>query len=330
MALVERELVGGECSFWACMPSKALLRPAELLAEVQRVPGARQAVTGELDVAAALARRDEVDPRPRRRRPAAVAGGPRHHPDPRRRPGSTASAGSASATSCIEARRAVVIAVGSGAAIPPVPGLEEIDAWTNRAGDDGRCTVPKRLTVLGGGVGRMRAGAGWASLGARVTLVEAEPRLLPGEEPFAGEQAGRGAARPRASTCGSAPTRPRRRRSDAGDVHARRWRTASSSQPMSCWWPSGASPTPTISAWRPSASSPAPRSRSTTACGCRATRLALRDRRRQRPRAAHARGQVPGAMVAVATIMNREAARGWDGARPRGWCSPSRRSPPSA
>src|SRR5581483_347468 len=60
VVLVERELVGGECAYWACMPSKALLRPAEVLAEVRRVPGAREAVTGELDVAAALARRDEV------------------------------------------------------------------------------------------------------------------------------------------------------------------------------------------------------------------------------------------------------------------------------
>src|SRR5579871_5850878 len=60
VALVERELVGGECSFYACMPSKALLRPAQALAEARRVPGAAQAATGELDVAAALRRRDEV------------------------------------------------------------------------------------------------------------------------------------------------------------------------------------------------------------------------------------------------------------------------------
>src|SRR3954454_20041512 len=60
VAIVEDRLVGGECSFWACMPSKALLRPYEALAEVQRIPGAKEAVTGKLDVAAALARRDEV------------------------------------------------------------------------------------------------------------------------------------------------------------------------------------------------------------------------------------------------------------------------------
>src|SRR5690242_12696373 len=60
VAIVEDRLVGGECSYWACMPSKALLRPYEALAEVKRIPGAREAVTGELDVAQALARRDEI------------------------------------------------------------------------------------------------------------------------------------------------------------------------------------------------------------------------------------------------------------------------------
>src|SRR4051812_3014794 len=60
VALIEDRLVGGECSFWACMPSKALLRPGELLAEVRRVPGAAEAVTGSLDVTATLRRRDEV------------------------------------------------------------------------------------------------------------------------------------------------------------------------------------------------------------------------------------------------------------------------------
>src|SRR4051812_38943992 len=60
VAIVEDRLVGGECAYWACMPSKALLRPYEALAEVKRIPGAAEAVTGELDVASALARRDEI------------------------------------------------------------------------------------------------------------------------------------------------------------------------------------------------------------------------------------------------------------------------------
>src|SRR3954447_7872096 len=82
VALVEPHLVGGECSYYACMPSKALLRPSEALAEVRRVPGAAEAVTGELDVQAALDRRDEVIHDLDDFRPVARAGDPRAGPLP--------------------------------------------------------------------------------------------------------------------------------------------------------------------------------------------------------------------------------------------------------
>ena len=186
VALVERELVGGECAYWACMPSKALLRPAQLLAEVQRVPGARQAVTGALDPAAVLARRDEVIhdlddavqlPWIEDRHITLYRGDARLDSDKRVRVGEE----------LLEARRAVVIAVGSGAAIPPVSGLREIAPWTNRQATTAK-GVPRRLTVLGGGAVGCELAEAWASLGAAVTLVEAEPALLPGEEPFAGEE----------------------------------------------------------------------------------------------------------------------------------------------
>ncbi|HEY5187587.1 MAG TPA: NAD(P)/FAD-dependent oxidoreductase [Solirubrobacteraceae bacterium] len=186
VALVERELVGGECAFWACMPSKALLRPAELLAEVARVPGAREAVGGELDVAAALARRDEVIhdlddavqlPWIESRGINLVRGAARLEGERRVRVGDQV----------LEARRAVVIAVGSGAAIPPVPGLAEISPWTNRAATTAK-TVPERLIVLGGGAVGCELAQAWASLGAKVVLVEALGRLLANEEPMASEE----------------------------------------------------------------------------------------------------------------------------------------------
>jgi dihydrolipoamide dehydrogenase len=185
VALAESERVGGECSFWACMPSKALLRPGELLDEVERVPGAREAVTGSLDPTAVLARRDEVIhhlddsgqlPWLEERSITLVRGQARFEGERRVRVGDE----------LLQARRAVVVATGSGAAIPPVPGLREIAPWTNRAGTTAK-EVPERLTVLGGGVVGCELAQAWASLGARVAVAEALDRLLPGEEPFASE-----------------------------------------------------------------------------------------------------------------------------------------------
>lgn len=186
VVLVERELVGGECSFWACMPSKALLRPAELLAEVQRVPGAREAMTGRLDAEAVLVRRDEVIhdlddsaqlPWIESRDITLVRGPGRLDGERRVIVGDTV----------LVARRAVVLAVGSGALIPPVPGLREIAPWCNREGTTAK-RVPKRLTILGGGAVGCELSQAWSSLGSKVVLVEALPRLLANEEPFASEQ----------------------------------------------------------------------------------------------------------------------------------------------
>ena len=185
VALVERELVGGECSFWACMPAKALLRPRALLAETRRVPGV---VTGQahVDPDAALARRDEVIhdlddsvqlPWIESRGITLVRGQARLEGERQVRVGDD----------LLTARRAVVIAVGSGAAYPPVEGLEEIKPWTNRSGTTAKA-VPARLTVLGGGPVGCELAQAWRSLGAEVTLVEAAPALLAGKEPFASEQ----------------------------------------------------------------------------------------------------------------------------------------------
>jgi pyruvate/2-oxoglutarate dehydrogenase complex dihydrolipoamide dehydrogenase (E3) component len=184
-AIVESHLVGGECSFYACMPSKALLRPAELLAEAQRVPGVREALTGGLDAEAVLRRRDEVvhDLDDSAQLPwleengiTLVRGHGRLAGERIVRVGEEA----------LRARRAVVVATGSAPAMPPIPGLADANPWTNREATTSR-TVPPRLLVLGGGVVGVELAQAYASLGSTVTLIEGGPRVLAREEPFAGE-----------------------------------------------------------------------------------------------------------------------------------------------
>jgi dihydrolipoamide dehydrogenase len=186
VAIVERHLVGGECSYYACMPSKALLRPAEVLAEVRRVPGAAEAVTGELDPEAALARRDEVIhdlddsvqlPWLEERGIELFRGSGALDGERRVKVGDDT----------FVARRAIVIATGTSAAIPPIEGLAEATPWDNREATTSK-RVPKSLAVLGGGPVGVELAQAWRSLGSEVTLVEAMDRLLPKEEPFASEQ----------------------------------------------------------------------------------------------------------------------------------------------
>jgi pyruvate/2-oxoglutarate dehydrogenase complex dihydrolipoamide dehydrogenase (E3) component len=185
VAIVERDLVGGECAFYACMPSKALLRPGELLSEVRRVPGAAEAVTGPLDAEAVLARRDEIIhdlddsaqlPWLADRDITLVRGEARLDGERRVRVGDE----------LLIAREAVVLAVGSTAVLPPIPGLADAGAWSNRQITTAK-TVPKSLVILGGGVVGVEMAQAWASLGAQVTVIEAVDRLLAVEEPFAGE-----------------------------------------------------------------------------------------------------------------------------------------------
>jgi len=188
VALVERELVGGECSFYACMPSKALLRPAQALAEARRVGGIRfaEAARGELDVQAVLSRRDEVIhdlndsaqlPWIEDRGITLVRGHGKLEGERAVRVGDV----------LLRARLAVVLAPGTGASIPPIPGLREANPWTNREVTTAR-TIPASLLVLGGGVVGVEMAQAYASLGARVTVVEALPRLIAGEEAFASQQ----------------------------------------------------------------------------------------------------------------------------------------------
>jgi pyruvate/2-oxoglutarate dehydrogenase complex dihydrolipoamide dehydrogenase (E3) component len=192
VALVERELVGGECSYWACMPSKALLRPGEVLAAARRVPGAEPAVTGDVDVEATLSSRDAF----------ASNWDDKHQARWVESTGTALLRGHArlagvrtvevtsedGTTRTLTARRGVVVATGSSAAIPPVEGLRDIDVWDSRDVTTAE-RIPARLLVLGGGVVGVEMAQAFRRLGAQeVTVVEMRDRLLAVEEPFAGEQ----------------------------------------------------------------------------------------------------------------------------------------------
>jgi len=192
VAIVEDRLVGGECSFWACMPSKALLRPYEALEEVKRIPGAAEAVTGSLDVQALLDRRDEVIhdlddsvqlPWLEDRGIALLRG--RGRLTGERRVDVELHEGG---TEELEARKAVFLAGGTLPAMPPIEGLDAIDdAWTNRQSTTAK-EIPDSLVILGGGVVGVEMSQAYASMGAKVSLVEGERKLLPREEWFACEQ----------------------------------------------------------------------------------------------------------------------------------------------
>jgi dihydrolipoamide dehydrogenase len=186
VAIVESHLVGGECSYYACMPSKALLRPAELLAEARRVPGVSAAVSGDLDPQAVLGRRDEVihDLDDSSQIPWLEERGIELFRAEGRLVGERRVA---VGEETLTARRGVVVATGSSAAMPPIDGLDSVRTWNNRDATTSK-RVPESMIVLGGGPVGSELAQAWATLGTAVTLIEGEERLLPREEPFAGEQ----------------------------------------------------------------------------------------------------------------------------------------------
>ncbi|GAY15700.1 NAD(P)/FAD-dependent oxidoreductase [Mycobacterium sp. shizuoka-1] len=189
VAIVERELVGGECSYWACVPSKALLRPVLALADAMRVEGAREAVTGAIDPAGVFGRRNRYvsDWDDSGQTAAVTAMGAdviRGHGrlDGARRVRVTTPDGGEIA---LQARHAVVISIGSGAAIPDVPGAQDVRAWTNRQATDSSA-VPRRLAIVGGGGVAVEMATAWQGLGSAVTLL-ARAGLLGQMEPFVGD-----------------------------------------------------------------------------------------------------------------------------------------------
>ena len=188
-AIVERELVGGECSYWACMPTKALLRSGAALRAARQVPGAREAVTGELDVAAVLRRRDSFASDWQDDGQVSwleSAGIPLYRGHGRISAERVVEVtGADGAVTTLTARHAVVVATGSGALVPDIEGLREAAPWTSRETVAAKA-VPGRLAIIGGGVVASEMATAFAELGSSVTML-ARDGVLHLAEPFAGE-----------------------------------------------------------------------------------------------------------------------------------------------
>jgi pyruvate/2-oxoglutarate dehydrogenase complex dihydrolipoamide dehydrogenase (E3) component len=189
VAVVERELVGGECSYWGCIPSKTLIRPGDVLAAARRVPGADAAVRSEIDVSAAFGWRDRMTgswddsgavPWLEDKGVVLVRGAARLAGD------RAVEVTTGDHLRRLRATRAVVLAVGTSAAVPPVEGLRELPPWDNRTATSAK-EAPRRLLVLGGGAVGVELAQAFRRLGSEeVTVLEGSDRLLAREEPFAG------------------------------------------------------------------------------------------------------------------------------------------------
>jgi dihydrolipoamide dehydrogenase len=190
VAIVEERLVGGECSFWGCIPSKTLIRPGDVIAAAKRVPGAAEAITGKIDVDAALAQRDYM-----------TSSWDDHTQTPwldemgielvrghgRLAGEKVVEVATDAGTRRLTAARGVVLANGTTPFMPSIDGLADAGAWTNREATEVK-SIPRRFLVLGGGPIGVELAQAFRRLGSEeVTVVEGSPRLLVREEPFAGE-----------------------------------------------------------------------------------------------------------------------------------------------
>jgi pyruvate/2-oxoglutarate dehydrogenase complex dihydrolipoamide dehydrogenase (E3) component len=182
---VDRELVGGECPYWGCVPSKMMIRAANLLAEARRIPGMAGDVTVQPDWGPVAQRiRDEAtddwDDRVAVERFENKGGrfvrGEGHIVAP----GQVAVG-----DRVIEARRGIVVATGTHATAPPIPGLDAVPYWTNREAIEAK-ELPPSLLVLGGGAVGAELAQVFARFGVEVSVVEALDRLVAGDEPEAG------------------------------------------------------------------------------------------------------------------------------------------------
>jgi pyruvate/2-oxoglutarate dehydrogenase complex dihydrolipoamide dehydrogenase (E3) component len=185
VAIVERELLGGECSYWGCIPSKTLVRPGEALHAARQAPGAREAITGALDPAAIFAWRDFMVSSYDDAGQATWAAGTGI--EVLRGTGRLDGPGRVRVGDAVYTAADVVIATGSEPVIPPVPGLRGLEGiWTNREAT-GLTEVPRRLLILGGGAVGLELGQALARMGSAVTLVEGAERLLAREPAPLGE-----------------------------------------------------------------------------------------------------------------------------------------------
>jgi pyruvate/2-oxoglutarate dehydrogenase complex dihydrolipoamide dehydrogenase (E3) component len=194
VVLVENELVGGECHFWACIPGKALLRPPEALTEANEVEGAKQAVHGRLSAESVLSRRDrfadqwddnKVKNTLEKGGVTIVRGQGQLH-GPRRVIISSNNDGKSN-TKTLVAKQAVVLSTGSRATIPKVTGLIETQPWTNRD-TTGAKRAPSSLAIMGDGAVACEMAHAWWSLGTKVTIMSKHERVLNKFEPFVGER----------------------------------------------------------------------------------------------------------------------------------------------
>ena len=221
VAIVESELVGGECSYWACMPSKALLRPGDIADAASRTPGY---VGGEIDVEEALARRNAMasnwdDSGQVEWLEGAGVGLIRGFG---RLVGErlVEVEGADGAVTRYEASRGVIIATGTSAAIPPIDGLADAYPWDSRDITTAK-QVPSRLLIIGGGVVGVEMAQAWKSLGSNeVTIVELDDRLLGREEPEAGSELAKQFERDGITVHAGATTNKVRRDSQDGPVTA--------------------------------------------------------------------------------------------------------------
>ena len=185
--IVEAELVGGECSYWACMPSKGLLRSAAALRMARDLDGAKQAITGDLDVSGVLRRRDRIthewdDGSQVEWLAGAGIDLVRGHAEFTGVKQVRVTAEDGTVTELV-ARHAVAVATGSASLLPDIPGLREIAPWTSRDATSAQ-SVPASLAVIGGGVVAAEMATAYAGFGTKVTLV-VRTSLLEDMEPFA-------------------------------------------------------------------------------------------------------------------------------------------------